>query len=347
MSRSWLQGIMAGASPLPSEFPQAPTLPAGTSVVLPIEGDREPVDDERLRLRLRVLRTREEHPEWTWEELAKATGTTPRACRYYCNRAAGREGRRAHRGDAAVIPGRDADGMRAPEEFLEAVKDVYSSPRAPKVVNVWRNRRIKELKRELGLRISYWALRRHIRNVLDKDQEVLERRGGRPVLSAPAFAGDPDWIHKVLAPMQCVQVDYERFDAFINNDEGTGSFRPYLLAAVDVATRCVVAWVLCATEPREADYRKLLHMMFAPKEELRTRLGLTLDYPCFGIPQVILADRGWIFTAHDSRRLLTEMLGIRVEHAAEFQPTMKAIIERLFGTINDRFVHRLPGSVRP
>jgi hypothetical protein len=41
------------------------------------------------------------------------------------------------------------------------------------------------------------------------------------------------------------------------------------------------------------------------------------------------------------------MLGIRVEHAAEFQPTMKAIIERLFGTINDRFLHRIPGSAKP
>ena len=352
---SWLHRVLVGATPLSSGVPQGTPLPDDVSVVLPFETDRDPGDDARLRDRLRIVRDREANPRQTWQDLAQRHNTTVDIARYYWRRYKGTlrsSGNR--RGEAAVVPGRVPDGLRAPQEFRDALKRAYASPRAPKVINVWRSPHLKELARKLGIKVSYWQVHRHVANVLERDPDVIAKRAGRPVLPARAFAGDPDWFHRITIPGQVVQVDYARMDAFVNNDSRTGSFRAYLLAAVDVATRCVLAWVISPTEPSEADYRKLLYMLFSPKDAFLRKAGIDPKgpegrdvFPCHGLPSVILADRGWIFTAHDSRRLLTEMLGIRVEHAAEFQPTMKAIIERLFGTINDRFLHRIPGSAKP
>ena len=353
--RSWLEGLLAADDPLPPAVATPEALPSGASVVQIFAGDRSPENEAKLQKRLRILRAREANPDFTWQQLAAAVGESVSACRYYCKRSMGTTwaNHTERRGDEAVMPERAASGMRVPEIYREVVRRIYATPRAPSVKNLWRNAELKSLRREHGIRVSYWQLRRHVRNVLDRDPWVLAKRAGRPVMPAPAFAGDPDWIRRITVPGQVIQVDYERMDIFINDDEGTGSFRPFLLAAVDVATRCVCAWVLCATEPSEADYRALLHMLFAPKDAFLRRYGLEQrragdrhPFPCQGLPQIIIADRGWIFTAHDSRQLLTEMLGIRVEHAAEFQPTMKAIIERLFRSINDLFLYRLPGSVK-
>jgi transposase InsO family protein len=352
---SWLQRLLVGGTPLASDVPEATAIPEDVSVVLPIETDRDSASDAQLLDRLRIVRDKESHAHLSWQELAQRHHTTVDIARYTWRRYKGTLRSSGNRlGEAAVLPGRVPDGLRAPPDFKEALKRAYASPRAPTVINVWRSAHLKALARKLGIKVSYWQVRRHVKNVLERDPDVIAKRAGRPVLPARAFAGDADWVHRITVPGQVVQVDFARLDAFVNNDARTGSFRPYLLCAIDVATRCVLAWVICATEPNEAEYRKLLHMLFSPKDVLLRNAGInptsaegTAVFPCHGLPAVILADRGWIFTAHDSRRLLTEMLGIRVEHAAEFQPTMKAIIERLFGTINDRFLHRIPGSAKP
>lgn len=100
---------------------------------------------------------------------------------------------------------------------------------------------------------------------------------------------------------------------------------------------------MCEDTPSEIDYLRLVRKGFLPKDDLVRECGAQNAYPVLGIPQLILADRGWQFAAMRSRERLAE-IGVIVEHAAPYRPDMKGTVERLIRTINERWIHRLPGT---
>ncbi|WP_461025915.1 Mu transposase C-terminal domain-containing protein [Streptomyces sparsus] len=160
-----------------------------------------------------------------------------------------------------------------------------------------------------------------------------------------------------------VQIDTTRLDVLALFDDGRLA-RPELTIAVDVATRAILAAVLCPSATKAVDAALLLAEMAVPHparpawpdilrmDHARTlphqRLA-TLDERLAGaaarpvvLPKTIVVDRGKVFVSR-AFTAACESLGISVQPAPPRAPTAKGIVERTFGSINALFCQHLPG----
>lgn len=131
--RSWLEQLVESGTPLPEAMPE----PA--NYVRIFDGDRDPDRQEALERRLAVVRDREQHPNEGWGVLAMRHHVTEDAARYYWRRYRGEQGSR-ETGEGAVIPGRSADGMRAPQAYLDRLREIYASPKRLSVAQTMKHR---------------------------------------------------------------------------------------------------------------------------------------------------------------------------------------------------------------
>lgn len=166
-----------------------------------------------------------------------------------------------------------------------------------------------------------------------------------------------------LRPGEQVQIDTTRLDVLALFDDGRLA-RPELTIAVDVATRSILAAVLCPSATKAVDAALLLAEMAVPHPARPTwpdilrmdharalphqRLA-TLDERLAGaaarpvvLPETIVVDRGKVFVSQ-AFTAACESLGISVQPAPPRAPTAKGIVERTFGSINALFCQHLPG----
>ncbi|WP_249126009.1 Mu transposase C-terminal domain-containing protein [Streptomyces sp. A2-16] len=185
-----------------------------------------------------------------------------------------------------------------------------------------------------------------------------------PVRAIPAsFDGRAFTPTTALRPGEQVQVDTTRLDVFALFDDGRLA-RPELTIAIDVATRAILAAVLCPSATKAVDAALLLAEMAVPHPARPTWPGIlrmdhapqlphqrlaTLDERLAGaaarpvvLPETIVVDRGRVFVSR-AFTAACESLGISVQPAPPFAPTAKGIVERAFGTINALFCQHLPG----
>ncbi|WP_285509519.1 Mu transposase C-terminal domain-containing protein [Streptomyces sp. NBRC 13847] len=166
-----------------------------------------------------------------------------------------------------------------------------------------------------------------------------------------------------LRPGEQIQIDTTRLDVLALFDDGRLA-RPELTIAVDVATRSILAAVLCPSATKAVDAALLLAEMAVPHPARPTwpdilRMDHTpalphqqlaaLDERLAGaaarpvvLPETIVVDRGKIFVSA-AFTAACEHLGISVQPAPPRAPTAKGIVERTFGTINALFCQHLPG----
>ncbi|MFE4632765.1 Mu transposase C-terminal domain-containing protein [Streptomyces sp. NPDC056773] len=190
----------------------------------------------------------------------------------------------------------------------------------------------------------------------------------RPVRNPPITGDGRGFTPTVaLRPGEQVQIDTTRLDVLAVFDDGIVA-RPELTIAVDVATRAILAAVLCPSSTQAVDAALLLAEMAVPHPARPTwpdalrcthssllphqRL-LTLDERLQGaaarpavIPETIITDRGSIYLSK-AFTAACETLGISVQAAPPYTPTAKGIVERTFGTINTLFCQHLPGYTGP
>lgn len=185
-----------------------------------------------------------------------------------------------------------------------------------------------------------------------------------PVRQTPAsFEGRAFTPATALRPGEQVQIDTTRLDVLALFDDGCLA-RPELTIAVDVATRAILAAVLCPSATKAVDAALLLAEMAVPHPARPTwpdilrmdharalphqRLS-ALDKRLAGaaarpvvLPEAIVVDRGKVFVSR-AFTAACETLGISVQPAPPHAPTAKGIVERAFGTINALFCQHLPG----
>ncbi|WP_280905819.1 Mu transposase C-terminal domain-containing protein [Streptomyces sp. SAI-117] len=167
-----------------------------------------------------------------------------------------------------------------------------------------------------------------------------------------------------LRPGEQVQIDTTRLDVFALFDDGIPR-RPALTIAVDVATRAILAAVLCPSATKAVDAALLLAEMAVPHparptwpniwrmdhqqgalphQELAAldeRLEQAAARPVV-LPEMIVIDRDHVFVSA-AFTAACEHLGISVQPAPPRAPTAKGIVERAFDTINALFGQHLPG----
>ena len=121
-----------------------------------------------------------------------------------------------------------------------------------------------------------------------------------------------------------------------------------LTIAVDLFSRCVVALRLSPVSTKAVDASLVLFEAISPDSKASTGGGLLpyagvpstvlVERPAVGLPAVapetMVIDNGKIYiSAH--LRSVSQRLGISIQPARPFQPTDKAVVERIFRTIGE------------
>ena len=132
-----------------------------------------------------------------------------------------------------------------------------------------------------------------------------------------------------------------------------------LTIAIDLYSRSVVALRLSPVSTKAVDASLVLFEAICPDSKARTCGGILPyagvpnrvliapgDRPAFGLPGVapetIVVDHGKIYvSAH--LRSVCQRSGISIQPARPFQPTDKAVVERIFRTIGEDLLAALPG----
>ncbi|MFJ2637352.1 transposase [Streptomyces sp. NPDC087422] len=165
-----------------------------------------------------------------------------------------------------------------------------------------------------------------------------------------------------LRPGEMVQVDTTRLDVMAVAADGR-PMRPELTIAVDVATRSVLAAVLCEEGTKAVDAALLLAEMAVPHPlrptwpaalaiahanlpyqrllALDQRLEHAAARPVV-VPETIVVDRGAVFISH-AFLAACETLGTSVQPAPPRTPTAKGSVERTFGAINTLLLQHIAG----
>lgn len=135
--------------------------------------------------------------------------------------------------------------------------------------------------------------------------------------------------------------------------------RVWLLAVIDIATRCILGWTLClARECDRTQVIRAIHHALVPQAAPSVTLpGLRLHpeggfvsqsleaarYACW---RQIRLDNARAHLATSSLDVLCETLGCTADFGPAYWPDDRPFIERYFGTVVQTLSRRLPGALR-
>jgi transposase InsO family protein len=304
----------------------------------------KPGQKDRWERSIALVRAKETAPRTEYKALAERFGFSIAQAKYFWA-----EYRRG--GEEELRPGqRNGTGLRAEPEVKEVIHRLWKHSRRFRLKAILEHPELREVLKNLRAAgrpgaLSYHQLCRYKREVLVHNKTWEAMRKGKKRLPAPDASGLVDPTRAVTQLLQVVEVDATKIDCHVLARDGrTVLVRMHVLYAIDVASRCVWAWRVCLEEPTEFDYLRLVQMGVRSKGELVASLGCHA-YPVAGVPELLLHDRGWIFAAQGARERIGAC-GITIAHAAPYRPEMKGHIERFIGTMNTRWLHRLPGTTK-
>lgn len=244
-----------------------------------------------------------------------------------------------------LLPGTSSGGRgdgRLPDEVEAVIREVlrtrYLTRQRRPVASVCR-----EVTRECkirGLRVPSrgTVLRRIAR--LDPVKTVSAREGGDAARTRRSAGGTPPEITGLL---EQVQADHTPVDVIVLDERHRLPVgRPYLTAAIDVASRCVVGLVVTLDAPSATSVGLCLAHMAADKRPWLERLGVEAAWPMSGKPRELYVDNAAEFKSEALRRGCGQH-GIRLRYRPPGQPHFGGIVERLIGTMM-QMVHELPGT---
>lgn len=241
----------------------------------------------------------------------------------------------------------DVIHTRLSEPYIEIIKEIietkWLTKQCRKKNDVWESMKIACRKRQLDPNNLKYIT---ISKMLDRiDKQAVQR------MRQPKYASNKyDEIARgyanqdALFPLDIVQIDHTRFDIDVIDDiTGYTIGRPWITLGIDVYSRMVWCMYVSFEDPSANVVKKAIeHGVF-----FKNTVGKydTLDeWEVFGIPNTIYVDNGSDFKSADVKRLVEEVLQSELMHRPVQTPRYGAVIERLFGTLNSKFIHRLPGT---
>jgi putative transposase len=244
-----------------------------------------------------------------------------------------------------LLPGTSSGGRggeRLPDEVETVVREVlrtrYLTRQKRTVAAVCR-----EVARECrvrGLRVpSRGTVLRRIAK-LDPVRVVSAREGGDAARALRPAGGTPPEITRLL---EQVQADHTPVDVIVVDERHRLPVgRPYLTAAIDVASRSVAGLVVTLEAPSATSVGLCLAHMVTDKRAWLEQLGVDAVWPVSGKPRELYVDNAAEFKSEALRRGCGQH-GIRLRYRPPGQPHFGGIVERLIGTMM-QMVHELPGT---
>ncbi|MEU7835695.1 Mu transposase C-terminal domain-containing protein [Nonomuraea sp. NPDC049129] len=176
---------------------------------------------------------------------------------------------------------------------------------------------------------------------LDPAAAAAAREGVDGARRLRAAGGEPPKIEGLL---QQVQIDHTPVDLEVVDERHRLPIgRPYVTAAIDVASRCVVGLVVTLEAPSALSAGLCLAHTVCDKRPWLERLGLErVAWPMSGKPREIYVDNAAEFRSEALRRGCAQH-GITLAYRPKGMPHFGGVIERLIGTMM-QMVHELPGT---
>ena len=153
---------------------------------------------------------------------------------------------------------------------------------------------------------------------------------------------------QVLGPGSRYEIDATIADIYLVSDSDRQSVvgRPVIYFVTDVFSRMVAGFYIGFENPSYATSIQALEMAVADKQSYCKKYGINItadDWPCIGLPDAILADRGELL-GHQIETL-EKSFSVRVENTPPYRGDLKPIVERYFKTMQAKFKPFAPGVV--
>ncbi len=164
---------------------------------------------------------------------------------------------------------------------------------------------------------------------LDPGLKMLAHRGSK------AYQHVYDLIcrREASRPNQIWQADHTQMNIWLL-DNGDQPARPWLTAIEDDFSRCIAGYFLTFAHPTALNTALTLHQAIWRKPDARWRI-------C-GIPEIFYTDHGSDFTSHHMEQVCVD-LKVQLIFSTAGMPRGRGRIERFFQTVDQLFLHRLPG----
>jgi putative transposase len=244
-----------------------------------------------------------------------------------------------------LIPGRSSGGrgrQHLSDDVEAVIREVlrtqYLTRQKKTVAAV--HREIARVCRTRGLVVpSRGTITRRIAR-LDPVKARSAREGPDAARSLRSAGGVVPLITQVL---QQAQIDHTVVDVIVVDEQHRRPIgRPYVTAAIDVFSRCVVGLVVTLEAPSALSAGLCLGHMVTDKRAWLERLEVESTWPMSGKPQQLYLDNAAEFKSEALRRGC-EQHGIKLDYRPPGEPHYGGIIERVIGTMM-QMVHELPGT---
>jgi putative transposase len=142
--------------------------------------------------------------------------------------------------------------------------------------------------------------------------------------------------------LERVEIDHSPLKVVVGTKAGPFG-QPWLTVLIDYYSRLIVGFCIGFEPPSYAVIMEALRQAILPKTYLRTKYPqLVHDWPCYGVPEKLVCDRGSDFTSNDLEQAAFQ-LGMELDFMPPRTPHLKGTVESFFDTLNDQLLSALPG----
>lgn len=147
--------------------------------------------------------------------------------------------------------------------------------------------------------------------------------------------------------LERVEVDHTPLDLFLVDEKSKLPIgRPTLTVILDHFSRMLLGYYISFQNPSTASVMGALRHAILPKNNSKPifpDLNVEHEWPCYGIPDVMVLDNGLEFHSNDLESVAFD-LGIRIQYCPKHEPRFKGSVERYLKTVNYTFASQLPGA---
>ncbi|MCT4152798.1 DDE-type integrase/transposase/recombinase [Elizabethkingia anophelis] len=184
------------------------------------------------------------------------------------------------------------------------------------------------------------TIRRRIKGI--SDEEKVRKRMG---IKEARYKYEPIKSHYMEAeyPLSVVQIDHTLLDIILVDELERNPYkRPWITVAIDVYSRMVVGFYLSYDPPGNIGTGMCISNAILPKELWLERMGISADWPCWGVMDCLHLDNAREFHSKMLKDAC-ENYGITLKYRPVATPHYGGHIERLMGTFSKE-IHNLPGT---
>lgn len=144
----------------------------------------------------------------------------------------------------------------------------------------------------------------------------------------------------ILGPGSKYEIDATIADIYLLSDSDRASIvgRPIIYLVADVFSRMVTGFYIGFENPSYVTSVQAIKTAVCDKTDICKKFGIDIDpedWPCIGLPESILADRGELLGSQIET--LEKSFSVRIENTPAYRGDLKGIVERYFNTIQANF----------